>query len=81
MKAVASQNLIDRIEALPPDKKAEVEDFVAFLAGRSRTTATAPAASKSEDLLRRMDERRERLRREVGLFDSVEALRELRDEE
>lgn len=76
---MASKSLIDRIEALPPEKRAEVEDFVAFLTGRSTTTGSA--ANESEALLQRMDERRERLRREVGLFDSVEALRELRDEE
>jgi hypothetical protein len=78
---MASKNLIDRIEALPPDKRAKVEDFVAFLAGRSRPARAEPDAGAFEDLLRRMDERRERLRREVGLFDSVETLRELRDEE
>jgi hypothetical protein len=73
---VASKTLTEKIEALPPEKRAQVEEFVDSVASdlRQRTPVV------SSDLLRRMDDRRERLRREVGLFDSVAAICELRDE-
>ena len=32
------KNLIEKISALPPEKVAEVEDFVDFLRGRDETT-------------------------------------------
>jgi hypothetical protein len=74
---MATKSLIDRIEALPPDKKAEVADFVEFLATRGQPTAPR---GLSDELLRRIDERRERLRRQYGLYDSVATIRELRED-
>lgn len=74
---MATRNLIEKIEALPPEKVAEVEDFVAFLASRD---ARAAAKTFPDELLKRIDERRERLLRERGLFpDSAKIIRELRD--
>jgi len=74
--AVATKTLIDKIEALPPEKKAEVEDFVEFLATRQQG---AGAVGLSAEFLHRIDERRERLRRKYGLYDSVATIRDLRD--
>jgi hypothetical protein len=73
---MATRTLAEKIEALPPEKKAEVEDFVEFLAGRKERTPKTP----SDDLLLRIDDLRERLRREHGLFsDSTAIVRELRE--
>ncbi len=78
---MASKSLIDKIDALPAEKKAEVEDFVDFVSQRVR--ARPPAAKPKafpDELLRRIDEERERLLREHGLFpDSTEIIRELRE--
>lgn len=74
---MSGEALIKKIEALPPEQKAEVEVFVDLVTTRSRLR---PAGDRLLDLLRRIDERRERLAREVGPFDSVAAIRELRDE-
>ena len=38
---MASKSLIEKIEALPAEKKAEVEDFVEFLAAREERAAAA----------------------------------------
>jgi hypothetical protein len=76
VSAVATKTLIDRIGALPPEKRAEVEKFVESLAAR---TQPVPAEGASDELLQRIDDRRERLRRSSGLFDSVAAIRELRE--
>lgn len=76
---MSTKTLVDKIESLPPDKKAEVEDFVDLVAARARASESAPKRFP-DDLLRRIDERRERLLREHGLFpDSTEVIRELRE--
>ena len=77
---MSTKTLIEKIESLPADKKAEVEDFVEFVAARNRPSP--PAAKRfPDDLLKRIDDRRERLFREHGLFpDSTEAIRDLRDD-
>jgi hypothetical protein len=53
---MATRTLADRIEALPPEKRAEVEDFVDSLAQHDR-------ASSSPGLVERLRTRRERLLR------------------
>ncbi len=78
----ATKSLLERIEALPPEKKAEVEDFVEFLARRTKTSEMAhtPAAKTfSDDLLERINQRRERLFREHGSFDTLTILQQLRE--
>jgi hypothetical protein len=78
----ATKSLLERIEALPPEKKAEVEDFVEFLARRtkpSETTHTPAAKTFPDDLLERINQRRERLFREHGNFHTLTILRELRE--
>ena len=74
---MATRTLIDKIEALPPDKKAKVEEFVDSIA--QGVAPEGPAFSP--DLLDRIDARREGLLRERGLFpDSTQTIRELRED-
>jgi hypothetical protein len=52
---VADQTLIDKIRSLPPEKLAEVEDFVDFLKMRDEDRLVTLAASKlSEDSFRQV---------------------------
>lgn len=39
MNAQAEQLLLEKLKALPPERRAEVEDFVDFLAAKSRKQA------------------------------------------
>ena len=76
---MATRNLIDKIEALPSDKRAEVEDFVDFLKSRP-SSRRLPAAELDDDpLLREIQEIRNQLLEEHGLFDTSKILRELRE--
>ncbi len=68
-----TKELIEKIESLPADKRAEVERLVDSFQPSYRL----PRFSK--DLFDRVNERRERLRRQHGFFDSVSILRELRE--
>jgi hydrogenase maturation factor HypF (carbamoyltransferase family) len=77
---MSSHSLIEKIEALPEDKKAEVEDFVDFLYAKTDAPNRAVKKRVSDELFRRINERREQLRRERGLFsDSTAIIRELRE--
>lgn len=52
--AVEEQSLIKKILTLPPEKVAEVEDFVDFLRGRSEDRRLVRAAAKlSEEAFRK----------------------------
>jgi hypothetical protein len=73
---MASKSLIEKIEALPVEKKAEVEDFVDFL--RSRPSHTN-AARSGESLVERLRAQRAELFRRHGLFDSLPHIREFRE--
>ncbi len=44
-----TQSLMDRIQALPPDRIAEVEDFVDFLCLRERDRALVRAAAAASE--------------------------------
>jgi hypothetical protein len=70
---MATKTLTEKIEALPPEKKAEVEGFVDALAARQGRVAGGPG------LVERLRARRERLLREHGLFDSLPIIRDLRE--
>jgi uncharacterized protein DUF2281 len=49
------QTLIKKIRQLPPDRQAEVEDFVDFLSGRDEDRRLTQAAARlSEDAFRRV---------------------------
>lgn len=77
---MTKEALLAKIESLPPEKRAEVEDFVEFLAGQPSRDKGQPVGVLQDQFLREIDERRERLRREFGLFDSVAVIRELRED-
>lgn len=79
-RTVTKEALLEKIEALPPEKKAEVEDFVDFLAGR-RAPAEDPTSPKPHlrELVATIEADRERLLKEKGLLDSVPLLREFRE--
>lgn len=68
---MATKTLIEKIDALPPEKQAAVERYVEEL--------SAPRPPASDEWLARVRERREGLRREHGLFDSAAILREMRE--
>jgi hypothetical protein len=79
---MTKEALIEKIEALPPEKKAEVEDFVDFLASRdSNSTDDRPTEAFPTALLESIRTERERLRRDRGLFDSLPYIREFRETE
>ena len=74
---MATKTLIDKIEALPPDKRASVEDFVDSIA---EAVATTKEPAFPRELLEKINARREELFREHGLFpDSTRIIRELRE--
>ena len=52
---MADQNLIDKIQSLPPERLAEVEDFVDFLRMRDEDRLVTRAATKLlEDAFRQV---------------------------
>lgn len=75
---MATKALIDKIEALPPEKREEVEDFVEFLGSRAVSRASGPSKTFGDELLRAINEDREELRRTKGLFDTLPLIREFR---
>ena len=72
---MATKTLIEKIEALPPERRAEVEHFVDDL---TTTGAVKPATFPAE-LLEKINTEREALRRDHGLFDTQPILRDLRE--
>jgi hypothetical protein len=73
-----SPTLIQKIERLPPEKQAEVEDFVDFLVGRREQRRTnAPAFPR--ELLDDVDAKREALFREHGQIETDSIVRDLRE--
>ena len=78
---MTKEALLEKIESLPPEKRAEVEDFVDFLSGRSgETSARIKREAFPRELFDKINADREALRREHGTFpDSVEVIRELRE--
>ena len=75
---MATRNLIEKIEALPPEKRAEVEDFVDFVA-RRRRERPASAGVFPRELLDKINADREALFRRHGNIDTDTILRELRE--
>lgn len=69
---VSTRELIDKIEALPPEKKARLERFVEAL-HHEGSHHGRPA-----DLVERLRAHRERLLRAHGTVDSLPLIRELR---
>jgi hypothetical protein len=80
--AVATKTLTDKIEALPPEKRAEVEDFVEFLAQRGTPGAQEDARHPSvpAELLKQIGAERDALLKEHGLIETDEILQDLRED-
>ncbi len=76
---MATKTLIEKIEALPPEKKAEVESFVESLHRRAGIPTGPKGGRISPDLLRKINDLRETLRREHGLYDLLPLIREFRE--
>lgn len=72
------RTLIEKIRSLPPEKQAEVEDFVDFL-GRRVLNERPAKMTFPQELLRAINDDREELRRTKGLFDVQPVIRELRE--
>ena len=75
---VTANRLLEKIEALPPEKRAEVEQFVDDL------TSSAPGPPAKDrtfplGLLDEINAERDALFREHGLFDTQPILRDLRE--
>ena len=78
---MTKEALIEKIEALPPEKKAEVEKFVEGLRQNEKDEGSKPAGDLPPDpLIDRVRARRERLLKEHGLFDTSAILREIREQ-
>ena len=78
---MATKALIDKIEALPPEKRAEVEDFVEFLAGRQACDDATPRRPRfPEGLLDQIKADRDALLEEYGPIETQQILRDLRED-
>ena len=76
---MGTTELLQKIDLLPPEERATVENLVEILAKRHRPRQGPSAERFSQEVLDRIDERREKIFREHGLLDSAAALREFRD--
>lgn len=78
---MAPKTLIDKIEALPPELKEEVEDFVEFLAqkGGSRARSEARRPGFPPGLVEEIGAGRDALLEEHGLIETNEILQDLRE--
>jgi hypothetical protein len=70
---MATKTLVEKIEALPPEKRAQVEHFVDDLA------SAPPTVRFPLELLEQIDADREALYRRHGLIDTDRILRDLRE--
>ncbi len=75
---MTKEALLEKIESLPPEKRAKIEELVASLCAESDARTAAPA-TPSESLADRLRARRERLLRERGLFNTLPYIREFRE--
>lgn len=71
--------LLQKIDLLPAEERATVENLVEILAKRHRLRQSPSVERFPQEVLDRVDERRERIFREHGVLDSAGALREFRD--
>lgn len=75
---MSTKTLIDKIESLPPEKRAEVEHFVESLA-RGVGSGSVKTPALSPDLLGQIHSEREALLREHGPIETQEIIRDLRE--
>ena len=75
---MSTTELLHKIDLLPPEERATIENLVEILAKRHRPSQSPAAERFSQEVLDRIDERREKIFREHGLLDSAAAIREFR---
>lgn len=73
------QTLIEKIESLPPEKRAEVENIVERLASSPEPEPQAHPTDTTRALVARIRARREQILKERGLFDLLPIIREFRE--
>lgn len=76
---MSTTELLQKIDLLPPEERATIESLVEILAKRHRPHQGPSVERFSQELLDRVDERREKIFRQHGLLDSAAAIREFRD--
>lgn len=75
---MTKEALLEKIESLPPEKRAEVERLVDALA-KPAASASADRRAFPSGLIDRINARREALLKEHGLFDTLPDLHEFRE--
>lgn len=73
------QALIEKIESLPPEKRAEVEEIVERLASSPQPEPQARPTDTRKALVAHIRARREQILKERGLFDFLPLIREFRE--
>jgi hypothetical protein len=76
---VTKEALLEKIERLPPEKRAEVEKFVERLAQAPQAAPQTPSTDAKRALIGRIRARREQIFQERGLFDLMPLIREFRE--
>jgi thioesterase domain-containing protein len=76
---MTKQALLEKIESLSPEKRAEVEELVERLAQSRPATAQAPTTDARQALIARIRARREQIFQERGLLDLQPVIREFRE--
>lgn len=74
---MGAKDLLVKIESLPPEKRAAIEDLVDSLTQSSTGPSKAPRVPPG--LIDRINARRQALLEEHGPFDSLPLIREFRD--
>lgn len=78
---MGAKELLVKIEALPAEKRAELENIVDSLTTQTGFSAPTPPRPSvfPPGLIDRINARRQALLKEHGLFDSLPLIREFRD--
>lgn len=76
---MTKEALIEKIESLPPEKRAQVEEIVERLASSSQPEPKAHTSDARKTLIVRIRARREQILKERGLFDFLPLIREFRE--
>ncbi len=71
--------LIENIKKLPPEEQRDIEALVRTRVERRASNQAKMAPRFPQDLLKRIDARREQLAHDFGLFDSARAIQEFRE--
>ncbi len=78
---MGTKDLLVKIEALPAEKRAQLENIVDSLTAQTRSSAPSPPKPPvfPPGLIDRINARRQALLKEHGLFNSLPLIREFRD--